>query len=134
MKPGSANKRRVSVTLASSAAFVALVLASPSSARADEVVTYEVVSNDIGIANIEYQDSAGRVALQSVALPWRAKVAVNSVRGAPPDGSQVRADWRPTAAPGRWVSVRIVYQGKILCQNTLDVGDASCYGITPRIT
>jgi hypothetical protein len=134
MKFTGVNKRRVAVNLATSAALVTMALASRSPAWADDVVTYEVVSNDIGIANIEYQDSAGRVALQSVALPWRAEVAVNSVRGAPPDGSQVRADWRPSAAPGRWVSVRIVYQGKILCQNTLDVGDASCYGITPRIT
>jgi hypothetical protein len=134
MKFTGVNKRRVAVNLATSAALVTMALASRSPAWADDVVTYEVVSNDIGIANIEYQDSAGRVALQSVVLPWRAEVAVNSVSGAPPDGSQVRADWRPSAAPGRWVSVRIVYRGKTLCQNTLDVGDASCYGITPRIT
>ena len=134
MKTCGVSKRQVAATLATSAALVAMALASRSPAWADDVVTYEVVSNDIGIANIEYQDSAGRVALQSVALPWRAAVAVKSVRGAPPDGSQLRADWRPSAAPGRWVSVRIVYQGKVLCQSTLDVGNASCYGITPRIT
>ena len=134
MKPRGGNKRRVPVRLAASAALVAMAFASRSPAWADDVVTYEVFSSDIGIANIEYQDSAGRKALQSVPLPWRAEVAVNSARGAPPDGPQVRADWRPSAAPGRWVSVRIVYRGKALCQNTMDVGDASCYGITPRIT
>lgn len=133
MKPSGANKRRV-LTLPIIAVLVGTVLTSPSQAWADDVVRYEVVSDDVGIADIEYQDSAGRVALQSVALPWRVDVAVDSVHGPPPGGSQVRADWRPSAAPGRWVSVRIVYQGKVLCQSTLDVGNASCYGITPRIT
>lgn len=115
-------------------AFAAILTSPPSAAWTADLVTYEVLSDDIGVANIEYQDSTGRVALQSVTLPWRAEVAVDSVRGAPPNGSQVRADWRPIAAPARWVSVRIVYQGKIICQTTLDVGNATCYGITPRIT
>ena len=86
------------------------------------------------MANIEYQDVTGRVAAQGTPLPWRMTVPVLAVRDAPPHGSQVRADWRPTAAPTRWVTVRIVYQGKVLCQNTLDIGDATCYGITSRVT
>jgi hypothetical protein len=110
------------------------VLTHPGAAWADDVVTYEVVSDDIQIANIEYQDVSGRASVESVTLPWRTDVMVGSVRGAPPEGSQVRADWRPSAAPTRWVSVRIIYQGKVICQNTLDIGDAACYGITPRIT
>ena len=109
-------------------------LANPAVAWADDRVTYEVVSDNIRVANIEYQDVTGRASVQSVTLPWRTDAAVHSVRGAPPDGSQVRADWRPTAAPTRWVSVRILYQGKVICQNTLDIGDAACYGSTPRIT
>jgi hypothetical protein len=110
------------------------VLAHPAEAWADDLVTYEVVSDDIQVANIEYQDGTGRASVESVTLPWRTDAVVRTVRGAPPDGSQVRADWRPSAAPTRWVSVRIIYQGKVICQNTLDIGDAACYGITPRIT
>lgn len=109
-------------------------LVNASVAWADEPVTYEVVSEDIGIANIEYQDSTGRVAQEGVTLPWRAEVMVHAVRNPPPDGSQVRADWRPIAGPAKWVSVRIIYKGKLICQNTLDVGNATCYGITKRIT
>ncbi|PQM47927.1 hypothetical protein [Mycobacterium talmoniae] len=109
-------------------------LVNASTASADELVTYEVVSEDIGMANIEYEDSTGRVAQEGVMLPWRVDVMVHAVRKPPPDGSQVRADWRPVAGPAKWVSVRIIYQGKLLCQNTLDVGNATCYGITPRIT
>jgi hypothetical protein len=51
------------------------------------------------------------------------------------DGAEVRADWRSSIAapvwrPGKWVTVR-VYIGKTLrCQNTLDVGNAACYGST----
>jgi hypothetical protein len=110
------------------------VLAHPAVASADDRVTYEVVSENIAVANIEYQDVTGRASVQSVTLPWRTDAVVHTARGAPPDGSQVRADWRPTAAPTRWVSVRIIYQGKVICQNTLDIGDAACYGNTPRIT
>ena len=115
-------------------ALAAITVLHPSAASAQDLVTYEVVSDDIGTVDIEYQDSSGRVLIQGVTLPWRAEVAVASVRGAPPQGSQVRADWRTAAAPARWVTVRIVYQGRTICQTTLDVGNATCYGITPRIT
>lgn len=112
----------------------ASALLSPSTAWADDPVTYEVVSDSIGMANIEYEDSTGRVSAEGMPLPWRIDTTVHAVRNPPPDGSQVRADWRPTAGPSKWVSVRIIYQGKVICQNTLDVGDAACYGITQRIT
>lgn len=107
---------------------------APPEAWADDLVVYEVLSDSVQVANIEYQAVTGRAAVVSVALPWRTDAMVRSVRGAPPDGSQLRADWRPTAAVGQWVTVRIVYQGKVICQNTMDVGNAACYGITPRIT
>ncbi|CQD06667.1 hypothetical protein BN000_01327 [Mycobacterium europaeum] len=126
--------RRFATTMACLTAAWTPMLGNPSAAWADEPVTYEVVSEDIQIANIEYQDSSGRASANGVTLPWRTDATVRTVRGAPPDGSQVRADWRPSAAPARWVTVRIIYQGKVICQNTLDVGDATCYGITPRIT
>jgi hypothetical protein len=110
---------------------IPLVLDSPA-AQAEDLVTYEVVSDVVPFVNIEYEDVTGRVSHEGVTLPWRTDAMVSSVRGAPPDGSQVRADWRPNAAPIHWVTVRIMYQGKVICQNTLDVGDATCYGITPH--
>lgn len=109
-------------------------LITSSTAWADDLVVYEVFSSDIGIANIEYQDLSGRVSVQSVVLPWRTDAVVRAVGGPPPSGSQVRADWRPSAGPSKWATVRISYQGKVICQNTLDVGDAACYGVTKRIT
>lgn len=108
--------------------------AHPGSAAADEVVTYEVVSDTVAVANIEYQDATGRRTVEGATLPWRIDAPARAVLDPPPMGNQVRADWRPSAAPTRWVSVRIVYRGKVICQNTLDVGDAACYGATPRIT
>ncbi|TVX99357.1 hypothetical protein FPV58_18145 [Mycolicibacterium porcinum] len=106
----------------------------PAAARADDPITYEVVSDSIGVATVEWQDAAGRQAMQGVMLPWRMDVRLSDPLAQPPSGSQVRADWRPGAAPGRWVSVRITYKGKVICQNTLDIGDAACYGSTRRVT
>lgn len=111
-----------------------LALAYPPSASASEVVTYEIVSETVSSATVQYQDETRRVFAGLVRLPWRADVPVSSVRGAPPEGSQVRADWRPERAPNRWVSVRIIHAGKVICQTTLDIGTAACYGITDRIT
>lgn len=115
-------------------AVCALALVRPTAAWADEVVTYEVVSDDISTVSVEYQVAAGRHLTADVPLPWRFEAPVRSVGGAPPEGSQVRADWHTRAAPGKWVTVRIMYQGKVVCQSTLDVGNATCYGITRRIT
>ena len=109
-------------------------LVTAPAAWADDTVTYEVVSDSIGSATVEYQNTGGRVLMEGVGLPWRLDAPVRVADGAPPEGSQVRADWRPTAAPARWVTVRIIYRGKVICQSTLDVGDATCYGSTPRIT
>ncbi len=109
------------------------VVASPAVAWADDLVTYEVISDQIGMANIEYQDTSGRIFLQDMALPWRIDTTVRAVRDAPPQGSQVRADWRPNAGPSKWVTVRISYEGKVICESILDVGDATCYGITPHM-
>lgn len=113
---------------------VAAVLVHPPVAGAAQPVTYEVVSDHIQVADIEYQDVAGRLWAIRAPLPWRIDAVVPAVRAAPPTGSQVRAHWRSVAAPGRWLTVRIIHQGKVLCQNTLDLGNAACYGITPRIT
>lgn len=111
-----------------------IALTFAPSASATEVVTYEIVSDTVPSAAVEYQDATGRVFLGAVRLPWRADVVVGSARSAPPQGSQVRADWQPMRAPNRWVSVRIIHAGAVICQTTLDIGNATCYGITERIT
>lgn len=109
----------------------ATVLAPP--ARANDVVTYEVVSDRIPQVNVEYVEASGRKLLESVPLPWRFDVTLDDARGPTGrGGAQVRADWRPTAAPSRWVTVRIYSNGQLLCQNTIDVGNATCYGNTPH--
>lgn len=135
MRNGSAIYLRFLMKVAASAAAVCvLALTRPCQAGAQELITYEVVSDDIGSASIEYQDNTHRNLIEDVTLPWRMDAVVGNVRDAPPDGSQVRADWHTRAAPNKWVTVRIIHQGKVVCQSTLDVGNATCYGITRRIT
>lgn len=101
-------------------------------AHAADSVTYELVSDFISTANnIEYVDEAGRQLRENVPLPWRLNVTLTDARGPTArGGAQVRADWRPTAWPGKWVVASIFSNGKLLCQNTLDVGDVVCYGNT----
>jgi hypothetical protein len=110
------------------------------SARAADSVTYEVVSNDVVAANVEYFDSSERKVLDAVPLPWRTSVTVINARIPSADGAEVRADWRPRVCDGRawcpearpnnWVTVRIYFRGKVICESTLDVGNAACYGST----
>jgi hypothetical protein len=110
-------------------------------AHADESVTYEVASSAIPTANIEYFDGTVRQALQDQPLPWRTTVTVANPVSWGTDGAEIRADWRPGHVPigplgapglaGRWVTVRIYFGNTIRCENTIDVGDAACYGATP---
>lgn len=109
-------------------------------ARADDSVTYEVVSGDIATADIEYFDRSERKAVKDVPLPWRTSVTVIDARSPSTDGAEVRADWRPRVCDGRywcpearpnnWVTVRILFRGAVICESTLDVGNAACYGST----
>jgi hypothetical protein len=109
-------------------------------AHADESVTYEVLSGDVATASIEYFDGTARQALQDAALPWRTTVTIANPRSWGTDGAEVRADWRPNHVPvgplgaprliGKWVTVRIYFGATVRCENTLDVGDAACYGAT----
>jgi hypothetical protein len=111
---------------------ISAVVSAPA-ARADENVTYEVISDYISGANVEYFDGSARRALEGVPLPWRIDVTMANPRLS--IGAEVRADWRSSIAapvwrPGKWVTVRI-YIGKTLqCENTLDIGNAACYGST----
>jgi hypothetical protein len=112
---------------------VPVVMSAPT-AHAADAVTYEVVSESISMMNgIEYVDSTGRKLIQNVPLPWRLGVTLDDAGGPTGRGAQLRADWRPTAAPSRWVVVSISSNGKLLCRSALDVGNATCYGNTPYI-
>lgn len=107
-------------------------------AHAADSVTYEVASTDIPSANIEYFDGTVRQELHDVPLPWRTTVTVANPRSLGQDGALVIADWRPGHVPigplgapplaGRFVTVRIYVGNTVQCANTIDVGDAACYG------
>lgn len=116
--------------------FVTAVMTPTPVAHAAQSVTYEVVSANLSaVSTIEYFDGTARRSLQNVPLPWRTTVAIDDPRSLGTDGAEVRADWRSSIAapvwrPGTWVTVRI-YIGDILrCQNSLDIGNATCYGST----
>lgn len=119
---------------------ISAVAVAPA-ARAADSVTYEVVSNDVAAADIEYFDLSERKVLEDAALPWRTSVTVRNAHAPSTDGAEVRADWRPRVCDGRawcpearpnnWVTVRIYFRGKVICESTLDVGNAACYGSTP---
>lgn len=114
----------------------ASVAAPVPTAHAGETVTYEVVSDTVvNASNIEFFDGASRQLLENVPLPWRTTVAIANPRSLSIDGAEVRVDWRSSiAAPvfqtGKWVTVRIYIGDTLRCQNTLDVGNAACYGST----
>jgi hypothetical protein len=101
--------------------------------RAEDSVTYEVVSDSITAVDVEYYDNSERKSQQQVPLPWRITVAVPAAYSPTRNGAEIRADWRWY---GRWrnkyVTVRIYFRDKILCESTLDVGDATCYGSVPH--
>ena len=114
---------------------ISAILAAPA-ARADESVTYEVVADYVGVADgIEYFDGSARRLVEKVPLPWRTDLTIADPRSLSTDGAEVRADWRSSIAapvwqPGKWVTVRIYIGKTLICQNTLDVGNAACYGST----
>jgi hypothetical protein len=118
---------RVKAIMISLISAIPMLVVAPS-AHADDTVTYEVLSiSDISIVNVEYSDVAGRHIVEHVPLPWRMNATVTDPRS---NNAQVRADWRPVAKPSKWITVRVFYRGSLLCQSTLDVGNASCYGST----
>jgi hypothetical protein len=112
---------------------ISVIIAIPAvtmapSARAEDTVTYEILTtSDIAAVNVEYNDASRRLALQHVPLPWRMNATVGNPRS---NDAEIRADWRSVAKPSKWVTARIFYRGSLLCENTLDVGNAACYGST----
>lgn len=126
-------KGRIPASL-TSGILVAVAAAPP--AHADDRVTYEVLSLTpyVKSLNVEYYDHSERISLDGVSLPWRQNATAVNPRSQTEDGAEVRADWQPVRAPDRWVTVRIYVRGSLICENTLDVGNATCYGSTPFIS
>jgi hypothetical protein len=132
---------RIHVMAVAAIACVSALVSAPV-AYAEESVTYDVFSDVVPVAvGIEYRDIAGKRWLQDVALPWQITVPVADPFNPEDRGPEVRADWRPdfrTAATvgrvlqGQLVTVRISYRGIVICESTLDVGNATCYGSTPH--
>lgn len=112
---------------------IAGLLCAPP-AYAQNGVTYEVVSDQLNVpaANVEYNDDSQRKALQQVSLPWRITVDVPNAVSPTEDGAEIRADWRSYRWPYKYVTVRIYLGDTLLCESTLDVGNATCYGSTPH--
>jgi len=110
--------------------------------HAQDTVTYEIFSASVaGLASVQYRDTSGKHMLPGVALPWRLTVPVADATSPTADGAELRADWRPnfrTAATvgrvlqGQFVTVRIYRGEELLCESTLDVGNATCYGSVPH--
>jgi hypothetical protein len=119
---------RLVVLLVIVATVAATVPPTATSAAADDLVTYEVYSNVVRTAYIEYKDGDRKAFVAAVPLPWR----IDTVVAGGPDRAEVRADWRPEAWPNKWVTVRIIHRSDVLCQSTLDIGNATCYGNTPH--
>lgn len=112
---------------------VAAVVRAPA-ALADDSVTYEIIADQDNVpqANVEYSERSTRKALQQVSLPWRLTVEVPDAVSPTNKGAEIRADWRRYRWPYKYVTVRIYLNGRLLCESTLDVGDATCYGSTPH--
>jgi hypothetical protein len=112
---------------------IAAMVCAPA-AHAEDSITYEIVSaqDNVPAANVEYNERSGRRALQQVSLPWRLTVDVPNAVSPTKDGAEIRADWRPYRWPYKYVTVRIYLGANLLCESTLDVGDATCYGSTPH--
>jgi hypothetical protein len=110
------------------------LVCTSATASAEYATTYEIVSNDIGMVDLEFVDADGRQSLRGVPLPWRADAVLQTTDDTTPVVAELRAAWRPNARPSRWVTVRIYRGGKVICQSTLDIGNATCYGNTPHFS
>ncbi|QVI30699.1 hypothetical protein MN2019_23850 [Mycolicibacterium neoaurum] len=110
-----------------------LAISSPPS-LADVPVVYEVFSDSVQLADVTFYDRGVRQALNGVRLPWRVEVVVADALSPTRSGAELRADWRPNRAPAKWVTVRISHGDDVLCQSSLDIGNASCYGSTGFIS
>ena len=115
---------RVQLMLISLLTGISAVAMAPA-ASADAPVMYEVTSSDVAAANIAYSDVSGQKEFENVALPWRTNATVANAHST---DASLRAEWQPAAARYKWVTVRVYAHGSLLCETTLDVGTAACYG------
>lgn len=106
----------------------ASVVATAPAARADDYVTYEVVSGYVHSANVEYYDRAQPISLQGVPLPWRTNATVANPTSESTDGAHLHANW--PHAYGSWVTIRMYVRGSLLCESKVDTGKAACDGYT----
>lgn len=132
MRAGRRARRRIGAAAAAAAVAVSASPAFAAPAVATDAVTYEIVSDTIAAVDIEYMQQGGRTLITSVPLPWRIDVPLDDAQGPTGRGAQLRADWRRTRGSAKWVTVRIYSAGRLLCESTLDVGNATCYGNTPH--
>jgi hypothetical protein len=126
--------RRAGRAVTAAALVLAAAPAFAAPAPATDAVTYEIASDSIAMVDVEYMQQGGRTLITSVPLPWRIDVPLDDARGPTGRGAQLRADWRRARGSAKWVTVRIYSAGTLLCQSTLDVGNATCYGNTPHIS
>ncbi|WP_285032713.1 hypothetical protein [Mycolicibacterium sp. lyk4-40-TYG-92] len=124
---------RNSLMSAALIAGAAMLLPGPAASARDSV-TYEIVSDggDVPLADVEFNQDSERSSLQQVSLPWRLTVDVPDATSPTRAGAELRADWRPYRWRDKYVTVRIYLGDQLLCESTLDVGDATCYGSTPH--
>jgi hypothetical protein len=113
----------------------ALLSAAP--AQATDAVTYEITSDQLTeVSSLQYIDRSGRVDLGTTPLPWRMDVTLDDadasvLRG----GAEVRTEWLfPLRARWKYVVVSIYSNGTLLCQTTLNIGNATCYGNIPHFS
>ncbi|OBI44035.1 hypothetical protein [Mycobacterium sp. E796] len=101
-------------------------LGAPATARADDSVTYEVLSQSPSLTAVdaEYTDGVGQVAVQNIPLPWRMNAAVPDAYSA---DTTIRVTW-PSPVRYKWVIVRIFTRGSMLCEAIADKGETTCTG------
>jgi hypothetical protein len=100
-----------------------MLLAGPApSAGADGAVMYEVISNYIGSASVDFTDGSGRTSLPEVVLPWRQNVQVSDPYSI---DTTLHVTWLG-AQRYKWVKVRIYTRGSLLCEGTFDTGEGLC--------
>lgn len=108
-------------------------LGFPATALADDqMVTYEVTSDSVATAKVEYFTGAQLQLSPKVPLPWTVDAPVGDLSrdAKTANHAEIRADWDPGPSANAAVTVRIRYKGKTICQSTSETGKTSCYYAT----
>lgn len=119
---------------------VALLVAglfSAPAAQAADAVTYLVTSDELSeVSSLQYIDQSGRVDLGTTPLPWHMDVKVNDADASVLNGgAEIRTEWLyPLRARWKYVRVSIFSNGVLLCQTTINIGNATCYGNIPHFS